>query len=120
MQKKKHSTNRIFNYCCRKTEMDAIEIGPVPCDEECAQVGDENYLSRARRECRAFMNQILRYYPAPECARIFIKSNRHDFGSYLEVAVSGPSIWIEKIEEDSLGVLANWDDMARQELGIKY
>ena len=65
---------------------DHICIGPTPADETCAQVGADDYQSTARRECRAFINQIRREFgPEPDGARLFIKSNPHDFGSYLDV-----------------------------------
>jgi len=65
---------------------DYISIGSTPAAETCAQVGAADYHSTARRECRAFINQIRREFgPEPDGARLFIKSNPHDFGSYLEV-----------------------------------
>jgi hypothetical protein len=65
---------------------DHICIGPTPAAETCAQVGAADYHRKARRECVAFINQIRRELgPEPDGARLFIKSNPHDFGSYLEV-----------------------------------
>jgi len=65
---------------------DYISIGSTPAGENCAQVGAADYHSTARRECRAFINQIRREFgQEPDGARLFIKSNPHDFGSYLEV-----------------------------------
>ena len=67
---------------------DEMTIGPTPADETCAQVGAADYAQTARRECRAFINQLLRVFgPEPDGARLFIKSNPHDFGTYYEVAV---------------------------------
>lgn len=37
----------------------------VPHEEECAQVGSENYSTRARQEVQAFTRQLLRIYGAP-------------------------------------------------------
>lgn len=106
------------------------EIGPVPVNEECAQVGQENYLAQAISECCAFCNQILRHYPAPnEFCRISIKRNRHDFGSYYEVGASvhgrgsigqasDSEEWVSQIEGDPKGALENWDEEALAEIGL--
>lgn len=66
---------------------DYIEIGCTPSEEDCEQVGMEGYSPiRAKIECRAFLNQIVRVLgKPPEGARLIIKSNPHDFGSYHEV-----------------------------------
>jgi hypothetical protein len=65
-----------------------LEIGPVPCEEECAQVGQDDYHERARPECIRFIKAIRATVGAePEGASLVVKSNPHDFGSYLEVAV---------------------------------
>ena len=64
-----------------------IDIGPTPCEEDCAQVGDPDYQSKARKECAAFRNQIQRWAPPPPGASLVIRANRHDFGAYYEVAV---------------------------------
>lgn len=67
--------------------MDYIDIGPVPCQEDCAQVGDPDYQSKARKECAAFKQQLLRMFPPPPKADIIIRAHRHDFGTYHEVAI---------------------------------
>ena len=65
---------------------DYIEIGPSPCDEPCVQVGEEDYTARAREECRKFMWAIRKKLgEEPDGANLRIRSNPHDFGSYLEV-----------------------------------
>ena len=65
-----------------------LEIGATPCEEDCAQVGSDDYHVRARGECRRFIEAIRQVCGAePEGAALVIKSNPHDFGSYLEVAV---------------------------------
>jgi len=112
---------------------DHICIGPTPAAETCAQVGAADYQSTARRECRAFINQIRREFgPEPDGARLFIKSNPHDFGSYLEVcceydqpedhdenAPSGASVALEyalKCESPS----DRWDGAALDELSAVF
>lgn len=98
--------------------MEECEIGPVPWGENCAQVGTDGFQQKARKECRAFMNQIERHYPIPEGGRLRIKSFSHDFGVYYEVVAKGPLDWICAVESDDLKVLENWDEDARLELGI--
>lgn len=79
---------------------DFIEIGPVPCDEKCEQVGMPNYDSfRAKLECECFRNQLRRQFgPEPEGARLRIKSNPHDFGNYLEVVCHFDDAFPESVE----------------------
>jgi hypothetical protein len=65
---------------------DFVYIGSTPCDEPCEQVGSSYNGEKARKECRAFINQLLRMFgPEPEGAELKIKLERHDFGSYPEV-----------------------------------
>lgn len=66
--------------------MDYIDIGSSPVDEDCAQVGTENYAPRAREECRKFIELIRTCFgPEPSGAQLTIKANPHDFGAYYEV-----------------------------------
>lgn len=68
-----------------------IQLGVVPIDEPCAQVGTPDYASRARLECAVFKDQILRTYPLPIAAAgragLRFTANPHDFGTYYELAV---------------------------------
>ena len=66
---------------------DYLDIGPVPCNEECQQVGTPSYdHAMARKECQQFIVAIRRTLGTePEGAQLRIKSNPHDFGTYLEV-----------------------------------
>lgn len=96
---------------------DYLMIGPVPSDEDCAQVGQDGYTKRALAECRRFMAQIERHYPIPDhCdAYLTIKRESHDFGDYYEVACvydmadETASNWAFDVENDSLGVLRTWE-----------
>jgi hypothetical protein len=67
---------------------DYIEIGPTPSNEDCQQIGTPSYdHDKARAECRRFIEVIRSTVgPEPEGARLSIKSNPHDAGTYLEVA----------------------------------
>ena len=50
-----------------------MSIGPVPCEEDCAQVGQEKYRERAIDECKRFI-QLLRktFGDEPPGARLAI------------------------------------------------
>lgn len=68
--------------------IDYLELGPSPCDEDCAQVGDDNYEQKARAECQSFISLLRKTFGnEPEGAKLIIKSNPHDYGRYYEVAV---------------------------------
>ena len=102
---------------------DSLYIGESPWDETCAQVGSDMYRVNAGKECRRFIEQIRKHYgPEPTGARLFIKSNPHDFGSYLSVEcefIWDPSDMDEEwtpsqeyafaIEGDDLNKLQAWD-----------
>lgn len=99
---------------------DVLEIGCTPHEEDCAQVGSPDYRARARAECNAYRNQLIRLFgKPPEGAELIIKSNPHDFGTYYEVAV--------RFEEDNEKATdyafdmennspAHWDEEAKAEL----
>ena len=68
---------------------DYINIGPVPCEEDCAQVGQENYREQAIKECERFIELLRKTFgDEPPGARLAIKWFDHDFGSYCEVGLS--------------------------------
>lgn len=101
---------------------DKLELGPTPSNEDCAQVGSEDYAIKARAECRAMIAQLRRGFgPEPEGARLIIASNPHDYGSYLEVAVKFDDNYPQavdyafKLESE---YPSDWDDTARLELGL--
>lgn len=101
---------------------DIYEIGPVPDMEDCAQVGQDDYTDRARRECRAYIGQLKRQFgEQPEGCRFYIKANPHDFGTYHEVALKYDNrnemaiMYAIRVEEDTPSY---WDEQARKELGL--
>ncbi|MDO8531206.1 MAG: hypothetical protein Q7T26_03415 [Dehalococcoidia bacterium] len=110
---------------------DHIDIGSSPCDaaarahgEECVQVSrTEDYLDRMRVECRRFLALIrVKLGPEPEGAHLAIKSNPHDFGTYLEVVChfddenEEAREYAYKCESDGP---KTWDDDGRREQTIK-
>ena len=46
--------------------MQYIEIGPVPGEENCAQVGSPDYTEASLRECEVFRRMLYRLFPVPE------------------------------------------------------
>lgn len=102
-----------------------IEVGSAPSEESCAQVGEENYSKRSRKECAAYKSQILRHYPIPEDvdAGIRILVSPHEMGSYREVALTysdeAGAAWAEQVESDTKCVLRKWDEISMQALGLQ-
>lgn len=96
-----------------------LTLGPVPCDEPCQQVPYEQP-GLAKIECRVYIHQLKRSHgEPPEGAELRIMSNRHDFGTYLEVVVwydvNDPAAWhYAATLENELPL--RWDDAARLEL----
>jgi len=86
-------------------------------------VGSEGYAVRAKRECRALIEQLRRTLgPEPGETYFSIKSNPHDFGSYYEVVY-----YCESENPDSVRYALDaeaklpreWDDIALAVLGLK-
>ena len=74
---------------------DYVSIGPAPCDEDCAQVGQKDYRERAVEECTRFIKLLRKTFgDEPEGAHLAIKCFDHDFGSYYEVVC-----WYEKEDQ---------------------
>jgi len=114
----------------KRTNHERIYIGSTPCEEDCAQVGSDDYYERAKRECRAFINQLWRVInkekgvtreTAPDSFALVVKSENHDYGSYYEVAAryndndekaGDLAFWCEN------NAPTNWDEEAKKELGI--
>lgn len=102
---------------------DYLNIGSVPFDCPCAQVGRPNYAELSRVECRAFTNQCKRLlfteFGKDYKCEVRPKSFPHDFGSYLEVvafyddnssAATEQAFWLEANMPES------WDKEALDEL----
>lgn len=97
-----------------------IELGPVPADEECEQLGPNYDYRKARRETRVYIRQLERMFKDPFKASPFgIKSFPHDFGCYSEAVV-----YYRPDDEESAdfafavesNLPANWDWRAKEEL----
>ncbi|WP_298435026.1 hypothetical protein [Ottowia sp.] len=98
-----------------------ITIGPVPCEENAAQVGRSDYDKRSRLECQVFKRMLERLHPIPaSCpATLVIHSFPHEFGAYREVCVryddtdQDATNYAFDLEGDTP---AEWDAIARYEL----
>lgn len=65
---------------------DFVYLGPAPDDEECAQIGQDNFRERATQECRRYIALLRKTFgDEPDGARLAIKWEQHDFGPYPEV-----------------------------------
>ena len=98
---------------------DCLDLGSSPSHEDCAQVGRDDYYELARRECRAYIGQLRRLLgDEPEGARLSVKSNPHDFGTYLSVVVffdgDNPAA-LDYAYRCETGA-ESWDEQARLEL----
>lgn len=100
---------------------DYLTIGPTPSDEDCAQVGTEDYMERSQKETTAFIHQLLREFGEPPAnARLTSKCFPHDFGAYTEVVC-----YYDDCDEESINYAFNienntpakWDNEALKELG---
>ena len=103
---------------------DYLFVGSTPADEPCAQVGSANYRDKARKECQAYQNQLIREFGNPPGeAKIVIKQQEHDFGFYLEVAV-----FYNEDNEEETGYAyqiegagsPRWDQAAKIELRLSH
>jgi hypothetical protein len=71
-----------------------LNFGSTPPNEDCAQVGQDDYIERAQRECEAYIAQLKRTYATvhsehlPESVKLRMKSHSHDFGTYYEVVAT--------------------------------
>jgi hypothetical protein len=107
----------------RRRKMDYIALGPTPSDEDCIQVGAEDYGPKSMRECQAWQNQLERVFPnLPDGCSFSVKSFLHDFGSYREVVLrfdeTKPNC-LTCISHIDSNLPTSWDEIAKQELGMK-
>jgi hypothetical protein len=63
-----------------------LEIGTSPTEEDCVQVGSDNYRNRARAEAFRFIELLRKTFGyEPDGAELTVKWFDHDFGPYCEV-----------------------------------
>lgn len=69
--------------------LDHIYLGPTPCDEDCAQVGDENYSKKVREELSRYRQLLEHKFGTPPAGAAFKqKRELHSFGPYYEMTVA--------------------------------
>lgn len=67
---------------------ESLSLGPTPAEESCEQLGPNYDATKARAECRRFIELLEKKFPnRPSGARFKITSNAHDFGTYYEVEI---------------------------------
>ena len=97
--------------------MDYIDIGPTPCEESAAQVGDPDYSTKAYKECGPFVGSR----PQTKCVSIdvVIRSHRYDFGTYNEAAVRYDDTNLQATDYAYMvenQTPAHWDAQAEEDL----
>jgi hypothetical protein len=97
-------------------------IGSAPYEEDCAQTTDSGFAQQNLKECRVYMEQLLRVFGVqPSRAFLAIKAQEHDFGTYREVVVNfdpeDPEA--EKYAMEVEGGVPKWDETALEQLNEK-
>jgi hypothetical protein len=100
-----------------------MELGSSPYDEDCAQVGTDNYSQRAGKELDAYRNQLNRLFPDAESKGITFRTKwfNHDFGTYGEVCVywnTDNPVADEYAYIIEANLPSNWDKEAMQEMSM--
>jgi hypothetical protein len=101
---------------------DYLTLGSSPTEEDCVQINEINYYEKSRKECNAYIRQIIRTHgDPPDQTSIVIQSCVHEFGTYHEVICSYDNDIQESVEY-ALHVEANlpekWDAKSLKELGL--
>ena len=89
--------------------IDYLYLGPTPSDENCAQVGDDNFREQCNKEMEMYIDQLKRLFPevAGYKGMRFKKHwQQHDFGSYGEVVITYND---EDEEESTLALRIEWN-----------
>ncbi len=94
---------------------DFIYIGSAPSEEECAQVGAEDYGRRSQLELSQFKRMLETSFPL---VNFRIKRQSHDFGYYSEVVAYYDDEDEAQTEQayDAECHFERWDDEARKVL----
>jgi hypothetical protein len=99
---------------------DYITLGSSPGNENCTQLGSDNYDIQSRKECLAFKHQLERLFSEPpEGCYFSVKSFSHDFGTYKEVvcyfddSIEESCSFAYNAENNTPG---SWDKLAKEEL----
>jgi hypothetical protein len=105
-----------------KMSRDSFSLSSVPFEEDCAQVGEDNYRKKAIVECTAYINQLERLFPEAKDHGIEfnMKWHSHDFGSYAEV-----ELYYDDCDDQYAYVIeanlpSNWDEKSLNELAFGF
>jgi hypothetical protein len=92
----------------------------TPHDEECVQIGSDNYSEWSRLEAKCLIRQLLeKVGHSKEGGFLNIKSCDHDFGTYYDIAVyylldsADDEQWALEIEN---AIPEKWDEQSLKEL----
>lgn len=101
---------------------DCIHYASSPLAENCAQLGSPDYHERARKECNALIRQLRRVFgKEPPGARLAVKANAHDFGTYYDVVcyfeADDPAAEKYAFDIDA-NLPEEWDERAKLDLDI--
>lgn len=102
-------------------------LSSTPCDEQCSDIGEDDFERLNRLECRAFIAQLNRLFPIPAELKgkveYGIQLSRHDYGSYREVVIRGagniPQVatFTAKVESHAP---THWDYLAKVDLAVGW
>lgn len=67
--------------------IEELSLGPVPANEECAQLGNENYFRDSRNECKRYLSLLKNTFSLLPGMYFKITRNNHDFGDYFDVVI---------------------------------
>lgn len=98
---------------------DYMGVGPTPFDEDCAQVGIDNYREIASKEMDAYIDMLYRTFEEKiKNTSISFKQqwSLHDFGTYGEVIVTYEDHECEIAYEIENSLPGNWDEIAKNYL----
>ena len=84
---------------------DYQEYDLTPYEEDCAQLGEEDYSERAKLEYTALTEQLIRQFGNPLEYDVWFKraSVPHDFGTYYELRIyfqEWDNNYMSKIDDD--------------------
>lgn len=101
--------------------IDYFEIGPTPCDENCAQVGEDNFRNKANIEMDAYIDQLYRLFGEKILdTSISFKKKwfAHDFGNYGEVVImyDDSDEKHDLVYEIERELPENWDEQAKKDI----
>lgn len=93
-----------------------LDLGSGPGEETVAQVGSKDYILKAKKECRVWIQQLKRVYGDHEDLLLMIRNNPHDFGCYYSVVGKTRSEAATKILRKMEEGCSEWDEQSKEAL----